>query len=148
MLLDTLICFRVPPVCTPCTALNLKGLQTMLKNNILSLTPGSVKLKTIMTLSNPKGKQITEDATPKVFWEIFEQCLLCAYPAGGAGGGVRVGRVCVVVMVTGAVGSGRDGGNLGAASVSGGPSGEGRFQVDRRLILICKATITAHSQHF
>jgi hypothetical protein len=67
ILRDTQVSFRVSPVFIPCTAL-LIGLMTMLKKHHILETQ---QCKTIMTLSDHKGKQISRDAIPKRFMRDF-----------------------------------------------------------------------------
>jgi hypothetical protein len=66
MLLDTQVCFRVLPVCTLCTALAWPA-----DNAKITSILDTQQCKTIMTLSNHKGRQIIRDTIRKCFLQDF-----------------------------------------------------------------------------
>jgi hypothetical protein len=73
LLLDTQVCFRVPLACTPCTALYWPA-----DNDEVHHILDTQQCKTIMTLSDHKGKKLLETLFKCISCKIFEQCLFIA----------------------------------------------------------------------
>jgi hypothetical protein len=71
ILFDTNVFFRVPPVCTPCTALDLPAVFSNAQNNITALTLSSVKLSWQCPTIKLKEKPIIWDGYSKMFFARF-----------------------------------------------------------------------------
>jgi hypothetical protein len=75
LLSDNQVCIRIPPICTPCTALEWPA-----DNHLLELHQifDTQQCKTIMTLSYCKEKQTIRDTVQKCFLQDFRTIFLLA----------------------------------------------------------------------